>query len=223
MDLEKTRLRIRTIIFSVAGFISLIIFIGTTLEILGATQGFISEFFILLTNVFSSPFKGILQLGGLLESLHLDAVLVVGLYFFLAFVISEFVIGFFYESGSKIFANVIDGILKIFELFLLLRIVFDIIGVFANENLPSFARFTYAITEWASLLFLPITIGSFKINISAIFFLLIFLALDFFVERFLESIFKSTGNIVNTGAERDFGFNKIKEKLDKLFPFKREK
>ena len=141
MDFEKVRIQIRTIIFGITGILVFLIFLGVLFQIAGDTNIFTS-----IAEFLMSPFQGIFVIEGypFLQTFHLDAVFIVGVYLFAAFVISEFITGFFYESGAEVMTNVIDGLLKIMELFLLIRIFLDLLSVGTRESVPAFVRTRFA-------------------------------------------------------------------------------
>lgn len=214
MDFEKTRLEIRTVIFGIAGFLILLIFIGVLFEIAGDSNIFTS-----IANLLMSPFQGVFAIDGnpVFSSFHIDAVFIIGIYLFAAYVISEFITAFFFETGSEIVANVVDAFLKIIELFLFLRIVLDLFNALSNESVPAFVQFVYSITNWASGFIVNIFFGAVLVNVSAIIILVIVLILDVFCERFLESFFKSLGSASSSVSKKDLPEWRIKEKFMSIF------
>lgn len=214
MDFEKVRLQIRNIIFGFTGILVFLIFLGVLFQILGDVNIFTS-----IADFLMAPFKGIFVIEGYpaLQRFHLDAVLIVGVYLFAAYVISEFITGFFYESGAEVLTNVIDGLLKIMELFLLMRIVLDLFGTAERTDVPTFVSFVYSMTDWASGFIVNSFFGSVFVNISAIVTLIVLLLIDIFCERFLLSFFQSIGRAYDSVPKKDLPEFRMREKITSIF------
>jgi len=194
MDLANARTQIRAVIFSIAGIIIAIIFFRISFEILGASRsGIVAELVYGLSDWFINPFVGTVQLPetSSFRILNIDAIVAMGVYMLGAIALSEILTAFLYDKFEEIIQNFVDGIFKVIEFLLFLRIVFDLFGVVIRESIPDFVRSIYSLTEWAQGILFPIQIGAMKINVSTIIVLVIVVVFDLLCERFIASIFKN--------------------------------
>lgn len=193
MEFDNLRTQIRSVIFAIAGFIIILIFFRLALEMLGASRSGLLEIIYSLSDFFINPFIGtiILPENSSFRIVNVDAIVAMGVYLLGSFALSEILTAFLYEKFDEIVQNVVDGILKVIEFLLFLRIMFDLFGVILRSDIPDFVRTIYSLTEWAQGILLPIQIGSMKFNISTVIVLIIVIILDLFCERFIASIFKN--------------------------------
>lgn len=194
MNYADLRVRVRGLILAIAGAIIAVIAIRVGLDLLGASKdNVVVNFIVNLSNFFITPFNGLVELPDTvgLKFINTDAIIAAIVYGLGAIAISEIITGFMYENVEDIIQNIVDGLFKVVEFLLLIRIVFQLFGIFNIPTAPQFVHSIYGLTDWSQGIISatpPFLSG--KIDISAMIALAIIVILDLLAERFLNSLFK---------------------------------
>ncbi len=193
MNYADLRVKVRGFILAIAGAIIALIAIRIGLDLLGASkENVIVNFIISLSDIFIKPFNGLVELPDTigLKFINTDAIIAAIVYGLAAIAISEIITGFLYENLEDIIQNIVDGLFKVIEFLLLIRIVFQLFGIFNVPAAPTFVHSIYGLTEWSQGIVLKVNFLTGYIDLSAIIALVIVVVVDLLAERFLNSIFK---------------------------------
>lgn len=194
MDYADIRTKIRAVILTSVGVIVALLFLRVALDLISASENNILVGLInSITDFFSSPFKNVIEIpeDTGIDNLNVDALVAALVYVLGGIALSEIVTAFVYEKFEDIFQNFVDGLFKILEFLILLRIVFYFFDIGLNRSIaPSFIKLVYDLTEWTQSTGLGITFLDEYLDWNAIIILIIIVVLDLLAERFLDSIFK---------------------------------
>lgn len=194
MDYADIRTKIRAVILTSVGVIVALLFLRVALDLISASENNILVGLInSITDFFSSPFKNVIEIpeDTGIDNLNVDALVAALVYVLGGIALSEIVTAFVYEKFEDIFQNFVDGLFKILEFLILLRIVFYFFDIGLNRSIaPSFIKLVYDLTEWTQSTGLGITFLDEYLDWNAIVILIIIVVLDLLAERFLDSIFK---------------------------------
>lgn len=193
MNFSDIRSKIRAIFLSVAGFVTFLLLIRIVLDFLKIQKGnFLVDLVFSITDLLISPFFGSVRLlnNSLTQVVNLDVVFALIFYILFFIALVEVVTAFVYPTIKDIFINIVDGIFKVVEFLIFLRIIFNFFNLTANVVLPELVRSVYLLTNWTSGILPNIPISGFGfLDTSAILVLVIVIIIDVFTERFLEYIF----------------------------------
>lgn len=206
MNYAELRSKTRGIILTIGGILAFLVLVRVVFDFIKVGRGnFLVNFFYGITDILINPFVGSigLSLGGGLALVNLDAIISIIFYVLIAIVASEVITAFLYEHVEDIIINLIDGVFKIIEFLVFLRIVFNFFNVSTNQIIPDVVRGIMALTNWTSGVVAPIPISGIGIlDLSAIIVLFLVIILDIFSERFLYAIFKTVFNREKRSKER---------------------
>ncbi len=194
MDYADIRTKIRAVILTSVGVIVALLFLRVALDLISASDNNILVGLInSITDFFASPFKNVIEIpeDTGIDNLNVDALVAALVYVLCGIALSEIVTAFVYEKVEDIFQNFVDGLFKILEFLILLRIVFYFFDIGLNRSIaPSFIKIVYDLTDWTQSTGLGITFLKDYLDWNAIVILTIIVVLDLLAERFLDSIFK---------------------------------
>jgi len=187
--MQEYRTKVRGIILLIGGTIISFLVLRLVIDLLGANySNFLISIIVSISDFFISPFSGIIVLPGLLKIINIDAVVAIFIFLLGTVAVSEVVTGLLYDKLEEIFHNFLDGLFKVVEFFLFLRIVFDFFGV--NFFTSAFTQSVFSLTQWSQGILFETKLIDGIINWSAIIALIIVVLLDIFAEKFSEQIFK---------------------------------
>ncbi|MEP7103417.1 MAG: hypothetical protein ABI721_01760 [Candidatus Dojkabacteria bacterium] len=195
------RYRVRALILGVAGLIAAILVIRILVQMVGASTGnILIDAIYSVSNFFIYPFANAVSVpsGVALPNINVDALIAIAIYVLLAIAISEIITAFLYDNITDIIQNFVDGIFKVIELLLFIRIILDLFNLYNRINAPSFILSIFALTDWTQGIIQGIPVLNGMLNISAIIALIIVVLLDIFSERFLASILDGAGKVTKT-------------------------
>ena len=198
--MAELRYRLRAIILGVAGFISAILVIRILVQMLGGnTSNILISALYSVSNFFISPFAGAVSVPpGTLPGINVDALVAIGIYIFIAIALSEILTAFLYDNVTDIIQNFVDGIFKVIEILLFIRIILDLFNLYDRINAPAFIQSIFSLTDWTQGIIQGIPVLNGVLNISAIIALIIVVVIDIFTERFLASILDGAGRVGST-------------------------
>lgn len=184
--MARLRQRVRLFIFSITGILLILLILRMFFDLTDASTG--AEFVRFVNNstqFFVEPFEGLFQTSST-DLIDLNDGFAFLFYLFLGIIIAEIVTSFIYAKVQDVVLNVVDAVFKIFEMILFVRFSLDLFAV--SSNLP-FALFIYTMTDPIARL-VPFYLFSERINVGIIIALIVVVALDFFIEGLIKSIFK---------------------------------
>lgn len=198
--MEELRYRVRAFILGIAGVISAVLVLRILVQMLGGnpTNVIVSALYG-ISNIFITPFAGAVQVpAGTLPGINIDALVAIGIYIFIAIALSEVITAFFYDNATDIIQNFVDGIFKVLEILLFVRIILDLFSLYDRINSPVFIKSIFSLTDWTQGIIQGIPVFNGVLNISAIIALIILVVIDIFTERFLASILTGVGSATTT-------------------------
>ncbi len=215
--MENLRETLRNLIFGAVGLIVFILFLRIIFDIAQVENDFFLRNPInLVSDFFAYPFKGIIVINNpSLALLNTDAAVSLGIYIVLGYLIAKVVTGFMYDTLYDITQNFVDGVFKIAEFIVILRILFQLFGVLPSLRSSAFVDSVFSWTEWTQTLLFRIPFGTGYIDLSAIVWLLILIVLDIFSGRYLAKVLGGTVVIASAST------NIIKAPRFKFPTFKR--
>ncbi|MFS8130510.1 MAG: hypothetical protein ACMG57_00880 [Candidatus Dojkabacteria bacterium] len=198
--MEDLRYRVRAIILGIAGFISAILVIRILVQMLGGNgSNILIGALYAVSNLFIAPFVGAVNVpAGTLPGINIDALVAIGIYIFVAIALSEIITSFLYDNTTDIIQNFVDGIFKVVEILLFIRIFLDLFNFYDRVNAPGFIKAILALTDWTQGIIQGVPILNGVLNISAIIALIIIVVIDIFTERFLAGILDGVGRAGST-------------------------
>lgn len=215
--MENLRETLRNLIFGAVGLIVFILFLRIIFDIAQIENDFFLRNPInLISDFFAYPFKGIIVINNPnLTLLNTDAAVSLGIYIVLGYLIAKVVTGFMYDTLYDITQNFVDGVFKIAEFIVILRILFQLFGVLPSLRSSAFVDSVFSWTEWTQTLLFRVPFGTGYIDLSAIVWLLILIVLDIFSGRYLAKVLGGTVVIASAST------NIIKAPRFKFPTFKR--
>lgn len=191
--MDEIRSRVRAFIFGVTAVIVAILVFRIGLDLMGgdASVPFLKVLFD-VSDFFINPFYGLIDLnvGGVTSSLNFNAMLALGIYIISAVILVEIITGFLYDNLEDIIQNIVDGLFKLVEFVLFLRIVFELFALTSREVLPGFVNFVFGLTNWTQGFLFDIRVGDGSIDLGAIVILVLVILLDIASGRMVRSIFE---------------------------------
>lgn len=215
--MENLRETLRNLIFGAVGLIVFILFLRIIFDIAQVENDFFLRNPInLVSDFFAYPFKGIIVINNpSLALLNTDVAVSLGIYIVLGYLTAKVVTGFMYDTLYDITQNFVDGVFKIAEFIVILRILFQLFGVLPSLRSSAFVDSVFSWTEWTQTLLFRIPFGTGYIDLSAIVWLLILIVLDIFSGRYLAKVLGGTVVIASAST------NIIKARRFKFPTFKR--
>lgn len=215
--MENLRETLRNLIFGAVGLIVFTLFLRIIFDIAQVENDFFLRNPInLISDFFAYPFKGIIVINNPnLTLLNTDAAVSLGIYIVLGYLIAKVVTGFMYDTLYDITQNFVDGVFKIAEFIVILRILFQLFGVLPSLRSSAFVDSVFSWTEWTQTLLFRVPFGTGYIDLSAIVWLLILIVLDIFSGRYLAKVLGGTVVIASAST------NIIKAPRFKFPTFKR--
>ncbi|MEO6729002.1 MAG: hypothetical protein ABIM99_03705 [Candidatus Dojkabacteria bacterium] len=194
------RYRLRAIILGIAGAISAILVLRILVQMLGGnTSNILISALYSVSNFFISPFANAVAVpAGTLPGINIDALVAIGIYIFIAIAVSEILTAFLYDNATDIIQNFVDGIFKVIEILLFIRIILDLFNLYDRINAPTFIKTIFSLTDWTQGIIQGIPVLNGSLNLSAIIALIIIVVIDIFTERFLASILAGAGRVTRT-------------------------
>lgn len=198
--MADVRYRLRAIILGIAGIISAVLVLRILVQMLGGSTGniLISALYS-VSNFFISPFANSVAIpAGTLPGINIDALVAIGIYIFIGIALSEILTAFLYDNATDIIQNFVDGIFKVIEILLFIRIILDLFSLYDRVNAPAFIQSILSLTDWTQGIIQGIPVLNGVLNLSAIIALIIVVVIDIFTERFLASILDGAGRVTKT-------------------------
>ena len=185
------RRRFRIIIFAVLGVVIAILVFRILFDISGASpSNVLVQFVDSISNPLISPFYGIVRTPiTIIAGLNVDAIIAIVGYLVCSIIFTEIVTSFMEENPELIVENLIDGIFKLIEFLLLIRIVLEIFGIYATVNSPGFVNAVYGTTNWSQGILPNFQFGSGFMDLSAVLCLIVVAILDAITDSILSAIF----------------------------------
>ncbi|MCD4743267.1 MAG: hypothetical protein K8R67_12405 [Desulfobacteraceae bacterium] len=191
--MAETRSKVRAIILGMIGIIAAILVFRIALDLIEAsTSNVFVNIIHWVSNIFIFPFENIISLPNNMLMLNVDAITALVIIVLAGIAISEIVTAFLYDNFEDIIQNVIDGIFKVIEFFLVLRILFVFFQVEYNGGSTSaFVKAVYDLTAWTQgLIQNPFDIFGSFLDVSALIVLVIVVIIDIVTESFLNGLFR---------------------------------
>lgn len=189
-DLRK---RVRALILGITGFIIALIFMRVVIDFLdpGADSGF-ADLIIEITDLFISPMEGLIELSTAseIDQLNVTALLAIFIYFVTGLVLAEIITAFIYDNVNDVILNFVDGLFKLLEFLIFLRIIFDLLQV--NQKV-GMVKTIYSMTNWAEGAVVDLKILDDRLDISIVLILIFIVILDIVSEGLLKGMLPSDG------------------------------
>jgi hypothetical protein len=212
--MENLRETIRNLIYLAIGFINTFLVLKITIDIAQITeQSFVVNLINSISGIFDSPFRNIIEIKNpALSAINTAALIGVGVYSVTGFLLAKIITGFLYDNLEDIVQNFVDGLFKIFEFIVILRILFELFAVLPATRSSEFVTTIFGLSEWTQSLLFRLPFGDGYINLSAIIWLLVLIFFDVISERYLAKLLGSTAVIATAS-----GSALPKFKLSKFF------
>lgn len=209
--MEGTRNLIRNIIYGAVGLISAVLILRIIFDLAQAGNNvFLKQTIVVVSDFFSYPFRSIINVSSsALVNLNADAVVSLLIYIVLGYLITKVVTGFLYDTLYDIVQNFVDGIFKILEFIIILRIIFQLFAVLPTLSSSAFVDAVYSWTNWTQSLLFRIPFGSGYIDLSALLWLGIIIIFDIFSGRYLAKVLGGTV-VIASASTNALKFPKIK-------------
>ena len=191
MNSAELRSRFRVIVFAVVGVIIALLVFRIIFDIAGAYQtNVIVQFIYTLTTPLISPFYGFVRSPITpVIGLNIDAIIAIIGYLVGAIIFAEIVTSFMEESSEQVVENLIDGLFKLVEFLLLIRIILEVFGIYETFISPGSVRAIYELTNWSQGILPRFQYGTGFLDASAILCLIIVAILDAVIDSVLNSLF----------------------------------
>jgi uncharacterized protein YggT (Ycf19 family) len=184
--MSEARRKVRGIILVITGIIVSLLVLRFFLILFQADRSNAIVGLILgPSDLLVSPFRDFIN-PGILPTFDLATILGVVVYAVAGILISEIITGFMYEDPLDIVDNVVDGIFKVIEFFLIVRIVLKLFGMSAAG--ASFVATIYSATDWTVGILPPINVLSGVLEISTVIVLIIVVVIDVAMEGMIASL-----------------------------------
>lgn len=190
MELADIRGRIRAIIFLIVSIIVLFFVLRILVQYFDLENNGIFTFIYSISDIFLSPFKGLVNIPveGILQKINFDCIVGLTIYSLFSIALSELITSFFFDNVKDIFQNFLDALYKFVEAFLFLRIVLELFGIGLTNNTPAIISLIYTTTEWSQGNLFEINFLNGRIDLSAILVLAIIILMDIYTERVVDRL-----------------------------------
>lgn len=201
------RSKTRLILFAITGIVITIFIFGIIVELIGVTG---SDFFLVgwirdAASFFSTPFKGIVTVpANFTASLNIDLIVAICGYLLCSVLITNIITSFIHNNFKDIFQHVVDGLFKILEVLMVLKILFELFAILNLPQSPTFVQLVYGLTQWSNIADLKIPFSNGFIDIFAMILLAVIVILDIVTERFFNFVFVQVGSVF---AKSNFSLN----------------
>ncbi|MBE2256308.1 MAG: hypothetical protein IAE65_08915 [Ignavibacteria bacterium] len=188
--MENVRDSIRNVVLLVTSVIALALVLRVIFDMaeLQPTSSIISVIHS-VSDFLIAPFKDIVRINNpTFATLNTDAFFALGVYIVGASLVGKVITGFLYDNLHDIVQNFVDGLFKIVEVIITLRILFEIFAILPAFRQSAFVDSIFSWSEWTQTLLFKLPLGEGYINLSAIVWLAIIILLDVISERYLEKL-----------------------------------
>lgn len=209
--MSELRPKANAVVLGGLGFILGLILLRFLVTLGGlSAESLFTQLIIGLTNPLVIPFDNIYRLAqvgsfvfDLAALISFFVILVIGILF------HDIVLAIFQEDHNQVTSSVVNILFKYIEFIFIARIILKLLGVVGGAG--TFSSAVYGLTNWSAYVFPPVTLFNGVVEVSAVIFLLIFIAIDVFTERIVAAGVLSTflDQLIGWINKLNMGFGKL--------------